>query len=69
MKVSVTGGAGYIGSHITLGLIDKNFDVKFTKARDGDPSTLISDSQKMKNKYKWQLKYNNIEKIINSSLS
>ena len=27
MKILVTGGAGYIGSHIALGLIDKNIDV------------------------------------------
>ena len=27
MKILVTGGAGYIGSHVALALIDKNFDV------------------------------------------
>ena len=27
MKVLITGGAGYIGSHMTLSLLDKNHEV------------------------------------------
>ncbi len=67
---------GYGSGYSVLEIVNRvkklsgnNFDVKFSQTRDGDPPVLISNSKKMKELYKWYPKYNDIDKIINSTLS
>ncbi|ACN98370.1 UDP-glucose 4-epimerase [Sulfurihydrogenibium azorense Az-Fu1] len=45
-----------------------DFKVEFTGRREGDPAILIADNSKIKNKMKWQPKYNNLELICKTAL-
>ncbi len=46
---------------------DKDFDVKITKRRPGDPARLVASSEKAENILKWQPKFKNLDDIIKTA--
>lgn len=48
-------------------VIGKTIPVQFEGRRDGDPSTLIGNAEKMINTLNWQLQYNQLETIIETA--
>ena len=48
--------------------IKKNTLIKYKKKRHGDVSKVCADISKLKKILKWKPKYNNIQKILNSSI-
>lgn len=47
----------------------KNFDVKLSDRRKGDPPSIVADSQKIRNKLGWQPSYDDLEKIVSHALT
>jgi UDP-glucose 4-epimerase len=45
----------------------KEFTVRETARRAGDPHSLVADSTRFKNEFKWQPKYSDIETIVSSA--
>ena len=45
----------------------KDFDVKITKRRPGDPARLVASSEKAENILKWQPKFKNLDDIIKTA--
>jgi len=64
-------GYGYSVKEVvdTMKKVSQNdFKVIIDKRREGDPSTLISDCTKIKEKMKWTPKYNDLELICKTAL-
>ena len=66
-KILLTGGAGYIGSHVTNLLIDKGFDVTIIDSLITGNKTLLNPKAKFNNleyilttAYKWENKLKSI---------
>ncbi len=49
--------------------IKKNLKVNFVEKRPGDLAQIYSDTKKFKKLIKWKPKYNDINKIIRSSIN
>ena len=60
-------GKGYSVLEI-LRKIKKNLKIKFAKRRKGDVAAVYSDTKKFKKTIKMKIKYNNIHKILKSSI-
>ena len=63
-------GKGYLVKEIVdiFKRIKKNTLIKYKKKRHGDVSKVCADISKLKKILKWKPKYNNIQKILNSSI-
>ena len=46
-----------------------NFNINNGDKREGDPSILVSDNNKIKNSINWKPKYKNLDFIIQSSFN
>lgn len=66
--VLVTGGAGYIGSHVTRLLADRPLNITQAPRRAGDPATLVAKADLIRQTLNWQPQYNDIEGIVASAL-
>jgi len=49
--------------------IRKNLNINFVQRREGDVATVYSDTKKFKKTIKMKIKYNNIRKILKSSIN
>ena len=65
MNILITGGAGYIGSHLVEELSKKNIKIKFVKKRSKEISNIFLRNNKIKKILNWRAKYQDINLIIN----
>ena len=47
--------------------MNKKLTIKFSKRRPGDVAKVYADTKKIKQILKWKPRYNNLNKILNSS--
>ena len=64
MKILITGGAGYIGSHVVLAALDRGYEVTVFDAKIRD---YIHVNDLAKKIIGWEVKYSDLDIIINSN--
>ena len=63
MAILVTGGAGYVGSHVAQALIDRGGDVPTREVarRAGDFAEVVADPTRLKRELAWCPKHDDLE--------
>jgi len=74
--VMVTGGAGYIGSHAVLALLDtvdrltnRWIERKLEARRPGDPGELVADNERILATQPWRPKRDDLATIVADALA